>query len=444
MTPAETHGDFTSMWIAGGVLIAAYALIFSERIHRTYAALAGAVIMVAIGTAAGFYSQGDALLAIDANTILLLMGMMLLIAMLRQTGLFQYLAIRLSKASGGSPRKLLLYICIVVSLLSMVLDNVTTVIIFAPLTVLVTRMLNLNPIPYLIAEAMLSNIGGAATLVGDPPNIIIGSAANIDFVTFLVNMAPLVVPPWLGTMALLLIMFRKSLRSDMGTPEEIDLDETQAITDPALLRRMLFVMGLVIGLFFVHHYLHYYPAFVSLIGLALAFILVRPHADKLIDDVDWSVLLFFASLFVIVGGVEATGLLDLIGVQLAESAKDPELFLLTAIALMWIAAFVSAIIDNIPFTVTMIPIVMALAAEGVNVYPLWWALAIGVALGGNGTHVGATANIIVVAQAEKSGIPGGKITPLEWIKTGLPVVIVGLTLASATFALIYYTIGWGQ
>jgi Na+/H+ antiporter NhaD/arsenite permease-like protein len=430
------------MWIAGGVLIAAYALIFSERIHRTYAALAGAVIMVVVGTSVGFYSQGDALLAIDANTILLLMGMMLLIAMLRQTGLFQYLAIRLSKAAGGSPRKLLLYICIVVSLLSMVLDNVTTVIIFAPLTVLVTRMLSLNPVPYLIAEAMLSNIGGAATLVGDPPNIIIGSAANIDFVTFLVNMAPLVLPPWLGTMALLLVMFRKSLSREMGTPEMIDLDETKAISDPVLLRRMLFVMGLVIGLFFVHHVLHYYPAFVSLIGLAIAFILVRPHADKLIDDVDWSVLLFFASLFVIVGGVEATGLLDMIGVQLAESARDPALFLLTAIALMWIAAFVSAIIDNIPFTVTMIPIVMALAAEGVNVYPLWWALAIGVALGGNGTHVGATANIIVVAQAEKSGIAGGKITPLQWIKVGLPVMFVGLILASATFAVIYYTIGW--
>jgi Na+/H+ antiporter NhaD/arsenite permease-like protein len=430
------------MWIAGGVLIAAYALIFSERIHRTYAALAGAVVMVGIGTWYGFYSQGSALLAIDANTILLLMGMMLLIAMLRDTGLFEYLAIRLAKASGGSPRRLLIYICVVVSVLSMVLDNVTTVIIFAPLTVLVTRMLHLNPVPYLIAEAMLSNIGGAATLVGDPPNIIIGSAANIDFLTFLINMAPLVIPPWLGTIALLLLFFRKSLRPHQFDASSIDLDESKAITDPALLKRMLFVMTLVIGLFFVHHVFHYYPAFVSLIGLAVAFLIVGPKADKLVEEVDWSILLFFASLFVIVGGVESTGLLDLIGIQLAEAARDPNMMLLTAISLMWIAAVVSAVIDNIPFTVTMIPIVSALSTEGIDVYPLWWALAIGVALGGNGTHVGATANIIVVAQAEKSGIAGGKITPLQWMKVGLPIMFAGLVLASATFALIFYTIGW--
>jgi Na+/H+ antiporter NhaD/arsenite permease-like protein len=439
----EADSEFLDMWLAGGILLAAYALIFSERVHRTYAAIAGAVVMVGVGSWRGFYSQEDALLSIDANTILLLMGMMMLIAMLRPTGAFEYLGIRLAKLSGGSPRLLLVYLGIAVSLLSMILDNVTTVIIFAPLTVLVTRLLNLNPAPYLIAEAMLSNIGGAATLVGDPPNIMIGSAADIDFVTFLVNMAPLVVPPWLGTMALLLLLFRRELRPLSGDPVQVDLNETKAIRDHVQLRRILLALGLVIVLFFLHHRLDYYPAFVSLIGLALGLVLIRPHPEKLMEEVEWSVLLFFAALFVLVGGVEGSGLLDLIGTYLASIAQEPGMMLITALLLMWVAALLSALVDNIPFTVTMIPIVGALAMEGLDVYPLWWALAIGVGLGGNGTHIGATANIICVAEAERSGLPEARITPLQWLRVGLPVVLSGLLLASVAFTTIYASLAWG-
>lgn len=426
------------MWVATAILLIAYLLIFSERLHRTYAALAGAVIMVAVGGGMGFYSEKAALLAIDANTIVLLLGMMLLVALLRTTGLFEYMAIRLAKASGGSPVRLMVYMGFAISVLSMILDNVTTVIIFAPLTILVTRLLHLNPAPFLIALAMLSNIGGAATLVGDPPNIMIGSAANIDFVTFLVNMAPLVVAPWIVTLLFLLVFFRRQLRPSGREDALVDLDESKAIRDSALLRRMLLVMGVVVILFFAHDRLGYYPAFVSLIGLALALILVRPHADRLVEEVDWSILLFFASLFVIVGGVESTGLLDLIGERLADAARYPALMLVAALALMWIAAIVSALIDNIPFTVTMIPIINALATEGIDVYPLWWALAIGVALGGNGTHIGATANIVVVAQSERSGLDDARITPLQWLKAGLPVMFSGLVVASLAFSILYY------
>jgi len=269
----------------------------------------------------------------------------------------------------------MIYLGVAISVLSMILDNVTTVIIFALLTILVPRLLKLNPAPFLIALAMLSNIGGAATLVGDPPNIMIGSAADIDFITFLINMAPLVAAPWLVTLLLLLVFFRRDLRPVSSEPVLIDLDENRAVRDPVLLRRMLLVMGLVVILFFVHHRLGFYPSFVSLIGLALA--------------------------------------------------------------LMWIVAFLSALIDNIPFTVTMIPIIGALSAEGVDVYPLWWALAIGVALGGNGTHIGATANIVVVAQAERSGLPNARITPLQWLRVGLPVMLSGLVVASLSFALLF-------
>jgi Na+/H+ antiporter NhaD/arsenite permease-like protein len=433
----EILSDTSSMWVATAILVGAYAMIFSERLHRTYAALAGAVTMIGIGNWLGFYSQEEALASIDANTIVLLMSMMLLVALLRATGLFEYLAIRLAKASGGRPMRLMIYLGLAISILSMFLDNVTTVIIFAPLTILVTRLLKLNPVPFLIAQAMLSNIGGAATLVGDPPNIMIGSAAGIDFVTFLINMAPLIAAPWLATLLLLLFFFRKELQPVSNERALIDLDENKAVREPALLRRMLMVMGLVVILFFVHHRLGFYPSFVALIGLALALILARPHADKLVGEVDWSILLFFASLFVLVGGVKATGLLDVIGGEVAGSARDPNRLLLTALGLMWVAAILSALIDNIPFTVTMIPIIGALSAEGIDVYPLWWALAIGVALGGNGTHIGATANVVVVAQAERSGLPDARITPLLWLKTGLPVMITGLVVASFAFALIY-------
>jgi Na+/H+ antiporter NhaD/arsenite permease-like protein len=425
------------MWVAGVILLSAYALIFSEIIHRSYAAIVGAVVMVVAGTWFGFYSQEAAIISIDANTILLLLGMMLLVGLLRPTGAFEYLAIKLAKLSGGSPRRLLVYLCATVSVLSMVLDNVTTVIIFAPLTVLVTRLLHLNPAPYLIAEAMMSNIGGAATLVGDPPNIMIGSAADIDFVTFLVNMAPLVGPAWIGTMALLLVMFRKDIRPRDGRIVHIDLDESKAIQDPARLRRTLLALGVVIVLFFLHHRLEYYPALASFIGLSIGLLLVRPDPEEITEGVDWSVLLFFAALFVMIGGVEASGLLDIAGEWIAGVAQRPGMLLVTALMLMWVAAFVSAIVDNIPFTVTMIPIVGALAANGIDVYPLWWALAIGVGLGGNGTHLGATANIICIAEAERSGLPEARITPVAWLRTGLPVVVVGLLLASATFIAIY-------
>lgn len=424
------------MFLALVILMLAYGLIFTEVMHRAYAALLGAVVMVMLGGWAGFYSQEAALLAIDGNTMFLLMAMMLLVAMLRPTGAFEYLGIRLAKLAKGSPTRLLIYLCAAVSLLSMFLDNVTTVIIFAPLTVLVTRMLNLNPAPFLISEAMMSNIGGAATLVGDPPNIMIGSAAGIDFVTFLLHMGPIILPVWLVSVGLMLFLFRRELRP-VDTSAIVDLDENKAITDWPGLKRIVSVLAGVVVLFFLHHTLHWYPAFVSLLGLALALAWLRPDPEHLMTKVEWSVLLFFASLFVLVGGVDASGLLDLVGAQLADFASEPGHLLATALLLMWVAALLSAIIDNIPFTVTMIPIVAALEQQGVNVTPLWWALALGVGLGGNGTHIGATANVICIAEAERSQLPEARITPVRWMKVGLPVMFGSLSVASGIFALFF-------
>lgn len=423
------------MWLAAGILLGAYLLIFTEVMHRTSAGVVGAVVMVAVGMSFGFYSQEAAVRAIDGNTLLLLLAMMMLVAMLRPTGGFEYLGIVLARLAGGNPKLLLIYLTLVVSVLSMFLDNVTTVLIFAPLTVLITRMLDLNPAPFLVAEAMLSNVGGAATLVGDPPNIMIGSAGGLDFAAFLIHMLPMVVPAWLVTMMVLLSLYR----SDLAAPRELslsaDLDASKAIKDPATLIRVGLALLLVIALFFVHHRLHLFPSYVAWIGLALALLLTRPDPEALFSKVEWSVLLFFAALFVIVGGVEGSGLLDLVGEQIAASARDPANLLWSALALMWVAALLSALVDNIPFTVTMIPIVAALESQGVNIQPLWWALAIGVGLGGNATHIGATANIICVAEAERSKHPAAHISPLLWMKAGIPAMLVSLGVASLVFLL---------
>jgi Na+/H+ antiporter NhaD/arsenite permease-like protein len=361
--------------------------------------------------------------------------MMMMISILRPTGAFEYAAVRMTKLAGGDPRVLLVYLTLAVSLISMILDNVTTVIIFAPLTVLITRLLKLNPMPFLIAEAILSNIGGAATLVGDPPNIMIGSAAHIDFTRFLVHMGPPIALVWAGTVLLLLFLFREDLKTRHSGV--VELDETKAIKDPVALALALVAMGVIVVLFFVHHLLHLYPAFVALAGLVLAMLLLRTDPDKLYTEVHWSVLIFFAGLFVIVGGVESSGLLELIGRHLAVMARDPDMLLVTCLALMWVAAVLSAVVDNIPFTVAMIPIILGLEKSGINVTPLWWALAIGVGLGGNGTHIGATANIIVVTESEKTGDPRSRITPAAWLRVGLPTMFVSLVLASGVYALFF-------
>jgi Na+/H+ antiporter NhaD/arsenite permease-like protein len=424
-----------SMLVSAAILVATYILIFRETIHRTSAAILGSVVMIAVGMAMGFYSQEAALTAIDANTIFLLAGMMMVVALLQPTGAFDYTAVRMAQLSGGDPKRLLIYLSLAVSLISMILDNVTTVIVFAPLTVLICRILQLNPLPFLISEAMLSNVGGAATLVGDPPNIMIGGAGNIDFTSFLVHMGPPISAIWICTVGLLLFLFRKELSQQ--SLSSLELDHSKAIKDPSRLRRTLFALFLIVVLFFVHHTLHLYPAYVAFIGLSAALVLLQPKPDDLFGAVNWSVLVFFCGLFMIVGGVEASGLLDLVGKQLGELAREPQMLLLTCLLLMWVAALLSAIVDNIPFTVTMIPIILGLETQGINIAPLWWALALGVGLGGNATHIGATANLIVVAESEKCGIENARISPVTWLKHGIPATLASLALATLLFSVFF-------
>jgi Na+/H+ antiporter NhaD/arsenite permease-like protein len=423
------------MLVSAAILVATYILIFRETIHRTLAAIIGSVVMIGVGMAMEFYSQEEAIAAIDANTILLLAGMMILVALMRPTGVFDYTAVRLAQLSGGDPRKLLLYLSLVVSVISMILDNVTTLVVFAPLTVLICRLMKLNPMPFLLTEAMLSNISGTATLVGDPPNIMIGSAGAIDFVSFFTHMGPPIMVVWIGAVTLLLFLFRKELAVPIHP--YLELDHSRAIKDPLRVKLTLLSAGLIVALFFIHHHLHLYPAYAVFIGLAVAFLLLQPKPDDLFGSVNWSVLIFFCGLFMIVGGVEASGLLALLGTKLGALATDPEMLLIACLILMWVAALLSAIVDNIPFTVTMIPIILSLEPQGVNIAPLWWALSFGVGLGGNATHIGATANLIAVTESERCGIKDAYISPAVWARRGIPTTLASLAMATLIFTIFF-------
>jgi len=425
------------MLVSAIILVAAYILVFTEVIHRANAALIGAVVMVGVGNWLGFYSQEQAVAAIDGNTMFLLTGMMMMVAMIRPTGGFEYLAIRVAKLAGKSPMRLLVSLCLVVSITSMLLDNVTTVIILAPLTVLICRIHGLNPMPYLMAEAITSNVGGIATLVGDPPNIMIGSAAKISFNTFLFHMGPVVAVVWVVIILMTLWQFRALLVPPKDFTASTGLDETTAIKRPRELKYSLVALGVILLLFLGHHHLGMYPSYVTFIGVALGIALIRPDPKSILDQLEWPVLLFFAALFVIVGGIQNSGLLELIGHTLAEYARDPDRLLIVCLALMWIAALLSTVLDNIPFTITMIPMVLNLEHVGVNAMPLWWALALGVGLGGNGAHIGATANIICLTESERCNIPEARITPLLWLRKGMPIMLVSLLVSSILFTMFF-------
>jgi len=422
-----------AMAVSGITFVIALTLILSERVHRTIVAMAGAVAMVAFGMAMGFYSQEQALAAVDFNTLGLLFGMMVMVSMLGKTGFFEYLAIVTAKRSGGSPWRLFVLLGTVTTLASLFLDNVTTVVLMAPVTLLIAEILGLNPIPFLMAEALLSNTGGVATLVGDPPNIMIASAANLSFNDFLTHLLPLVFVAWVVVLLVLGLIFRREL-SQM--PREIEalmkLDEREALHNPKALRWILYILGGVIFLFFVHHLLHLTPAFIAMAGAGIALLWVRPDVDEILHGVEWSVLVFFAALFVLVGGLESSGLLGLVAEGIIGPAHYNLLF--TSVAVIWIGAIISALVDNIPFTMIMIPVIQGLGIEGINVVPLWWALALGAGFGGNGTPIGSTANVVVVTFSEKTKTP---ITFRVWIKSGTLAMLAACFVATILFVLTF-------
>lgn len=422
-----------AMLVSSVIFVLALILILTEKMNRSIVAIAGAVLMVGAGTALEFYSQDEAVTAIDFNTLGLLFGMMVLVALLEPTGFFQFLAVWAARLSRGRLVRLMVLLGTVTTVLSMFLDNVTTVVLIAPVTVLISEILGLNPVPFLIAEALLSNTGGVATLVGDPPNVLIASAANLSFNDFLTNSLPIVLFAWLAALFLLIYLFRNDLSMRPSNADAVlKLDPNEALNDRKTTMRVLIVLGVALVFFFIHHALHIQPSFIALAAAAIALVWVQPDLHKMFQRIEWNVLIFFGALFVMVGGLEAAGVLHQLAALIGNAgALSPVLF---GVITIWVVAGLSAIVDNIPITIALIPVFAELELAGINIEPLWWALAFGAGFGGNGTIIGSTANVFVASLSERTKYP---ITSQLWNKRGLPVMIVTCFVGSLLFVLFY-------
>ena len=408
--------------IAIAIFAITYALIVSERVHKTTAALAGGAAVIAFGV----LDTEEAFEAIDLNVIFLLAGMMVLAGTLARTGFFQWVAIRSVRLSRGEPFRLLIILCVVTGVLSAFLDNVTTVVLTTPITLSISRALGISPVPYLISQVLASNIGGTATLIGDPPNILIGSAAGLDFAAFLVNLAPVTIVVFLAFLVTLRFLFRSSLEVPDDRREAIlEGTEAETIVDRRLMMITLVIVGVTLVGFLLHSALGFEAATIALLGATVLLLVARIDPHEAFRDVEWSTLFFFVGLFMLVEAVVEVGIVGGVAEAIATAADGN--VATASIALLWVSAIASAIVDNIPYTATAIPIVQNLVADGMAADPLWWSLALGACLGGNLTLVGASANIVTANMAARAGHPIGFF---EFMKYGSVVVAESLVIST--------------
>lgn len=410
-------------WIAVGVFVLVYVLIVSEKIHRTKVALAGAALLLLCK----IMSQEEAVGKVDFNTLGLLIGMMIIVAIARQTGIFQYLAVKAAKMVQGEPVKIMAVFFALTAVASALLDNVTTVLLLTGVTFAITDILEINPVPFLIAEILASNIGGTATLIGDPPNIMIGSAAGLGFNDFVVNLTLPNIIIGIVTCGLLYLIYRKEIRV---TPEKkhkvMALDEREFLTDLLLLKKSLAVLALVITGFVLHQTLHMDSATVAMSGAAVLLLISRQEPEEIFQEVEWNTIFFFIGLFILVGGLEVTGVIKAIA-QWALAITQGNITAMNFLVL-WVSALASAFIDNIPFVATMIPLIKSMAEiGGVDVSSLWWALSLGACLGGNGTIIGASANVVVSSLAAAHGRP---ISFTAYFRVAFPLMLVSIIISN--------------
>jgi Na+/H+ antiporter NhaD/arsenite permease-like protein len=419
--------------IATIIFIGSLILIFSEKLDRTISAMVGAILMLGIGIKMGFYTEEQAAATIDFNTLGLLLGMMVLVALLEPTGFFQYLAIWAGKLSRGHPVRLLILLGSITTVLSMFLDNVTTVVLIAPVTILICEILGISATPLLMAEAILADTGGAATLVGDPPNILIASAANLSFNDFLTHSLPIVLVSWLVALFMLRYLFRTELAVKPKNLEAIlELRPEEALEDPGTAKRVLVVLAIALIAFFLHEWMQLKPAFIGLSAAILGLVWIRPVIRETLKRIEWSVLIFFIALFVMVGGIEQTGVLhNISSLIFSLNQLNP---ILLGVIIIWSIAGLSAVVDNVPITIALIPVIQELGQAGVNITPLWWALVFGAGFGGNGTIIGSTANVVVVSISERTRTP---ITSRLWNRRGLPVMVATCLVASILYVFLF-------
>lgn len=422
------------VWYAGSLFVLTYLLIMTERLNRAVVAIGAACLMI-IG---GVLTQEAAFNGVDFNTLGLLTGMMMIVGITKNSGIFQYLAIWSVKRVNADPWGVLVMLVLVTAILSALLDNVTTVLLIVPVTLLITDTLKVNAYPYLFAEIFASNIGGTATLIGDPPNIMIGSATSLGFNDFIINLAPIVVVILAVTLLPLYLLWGRNLESDPKLREQVmKYRENDAIKDSVLLKQSIFVLVLVMIGFATGHSLALQPATVAMFGAALLLvlhILPKPSSrqselvNSTFNEVEWVTIFFFIGLFIVVYGLESTGILEQVAQQMLQLTGGDRLT--TAISIMWLSAVASAIVDNIPFVATMIPLIKSMAASfggSEELMPLWWSLALGSCLGGNGSLVGASANLIVAGFAERSG---QQIRFLPFMLIAFPLMILSIIISS--------------
>ncbi|HJF52781.1 MAG TPA: ArsB/NhaD family transporter [Butyricicoccus pullicaecorum] len=396
--------------------------IVSEKVHRAAASLAGAVILLVTHV----LTVDSAIEHVDVNTIGVLVGMMLFVAVVKNSGLFEYIAIKSAKLTHGKPWAIMAVFTIITAALSAFLDNVTTVLLVGPMTLAITSILKVNPVPFLLTQILASNMGGTATLIGDPPNIMIGSEAGLGFADFILNTAPVIVIIMAASLLCFYLMFGRKLKvSNDAMQAVMELDENRAIKDKSLLIKSVVMIGLVVIGFMFHSSLGMESCTIALLAAVIMMIVGKQDVEDVIMGVEWSTILFFIGLFVVVGGMEENGVIDQLATLLIGMTGGN--MVLTMLIILWVSAIVSSFLDNIPFVATLIPMILAIQAEsGMDVTPLWWALSLGACLGGNGTLIGASANVVLSGISNKNGYP---ITFMSYLKVGFPMMILSVAIS---------------
>ena len=412
----------TQMLIAIAVFVGVMALVVSEKIHRGVAALIGAVVLISLQVLTFDEAMGE----IDFNTMGVLIGMMLFVGIAKRSGLFEYVAVKAAKLSKGDPVKIMISFIIITAVLSGLLDNVTTVLLIGPMTYMVCEMLDVNPIPFFMSEIFASNIGGTATLIGDPPNIMIGSATGFDFNDFIVNDGFCI----LFVLIAVVLVYRAIYGRKMKVAEEnrlaiMELDANDAIKDRSLFIKSVVMIVLIVIGFMIHGQFNIPSSIVALGAAAIMLVISGVELDEAVKEVEWPTIGFFLGLFIVVGGLSVTGVLDIVAAWLTNATGGNEV--VAILLIIWASALISSILDNIPYVATMIPVLMAMQANGMDVTPLWWALSLGACLGGNGTLIGASANVVLSEISKRHGYP---ISFISYLKTGFPMMIMTVAIAT--------------
>lgn len=418
-----------SQIIALAIFVAVIGVIVSEKLHRAACALIGAVLLILIG----ILEPAEALGFIDFNTIGVLIGMMMFVAVVKNSGIFEFLAVKAAKIAKGNPWKIMVYFMIITAILSAFLDNVTTVLLIGPMTFSICKTLELNPVPYLLTQIISSNVGGTATLIGDPPNIMLGSAADISFLQFCIYDGPIVIIVMAATILGFRFMYKKGLSV---SPEKMELimqmDENAEIRDKVLFVKSIVMICLVALAFILHDTLGLKTSVIALSCAALMILIGKQDVEETVHDVEWPTIIFFAFLFIVVGGLEKVGLIHALAVKMMSATGTHYVALM--IIILWVSALLSAVLDNIPFVATLIPLIQQMADAGLDVWPLWWAVSIGACFGGNGTIIGASANVVLTGIANRKGYP---ITFVDYLKVGLPMMLMSIVLATIYLLILF-------